>query len=147
MKKTLVTVAQRAKARFFRAEEGGRRLFEIEDLVHPEARLHEGDLVTDSPGAVKDRSGPQLREYGEEKQAKKHEASVFAKEVAAAMKRLRTDEHYQRMILVAEPGFLGLLRAELDAPTAQMVAAELDKELTELDTEEIADRLSDLVRS
>ena len=146
MKKTLVTVAQRAKARFFRADDGGDTLSEIEDLVHPKARLHEGDLVSDRPGSVKERMGPHFREYGEEEQAKKHEAEVFAKEVAGAMKKLRVEQHYERMIVVAEPGFLGLLRAELDPPTAKLVAGELGKELTELKSDEIAERVRPLVR-
>lgn len=146
MKKTLVTVAQRAKARFFHVEDGGDRLTEIADLVNPKGRLHEGDLTTDGPGSVKEKSGPHLRAYGSEEQAKKHEAKVFAKEIAEAIAKYRTGEHYQRVILAAEPGFLGLLREEIDPATAKIVDAELDKELTELKAEEIAERVRGAVR-
>ena len=146
MKKTLVTVAQRAKARFFRVEAGGARLVEIEDLIHPESRLHEGDLTTDQPGVVEERTGPSMRSYGNENQAKEHEAQVFAKEVAEAIAKQRVDEHYERVVIAAEPGFLGLLREKLDPATARIVDGEHHHELTELKTEEIAERIRDVVR-
>ncbi|HJL15251.1 MAG TPA: host attachment protein [Sandaracinaceae bacterium LLY-WYZ-13_1] len=145
MSKTLVTVAQRAKARFFRYEGPGKGLTEIEDLVHPASRAHEGDLVTDDPGRVKERAGPATRSYGDEDKASKHEAKVFAKQVAQAITDYRTKEQYDRLILVAGPGFLGLLRESLDGPSQKMIDGEVDKELTHLKAEELAERLEDVV--
>ena len=42
-----VLVADNSRARIFSAEKPASDLQEIRDLTHPEARLHEGDLVTD----------------------------------------------------------------------------------------------------
>ena len=48
----LVLVADQAHARFFKSSNRAAPLEEFEDLANPEARLHEGDLVTDRPGAT-----------------------------------------------------------------------------------------------
>ena len=142
---TLVTVAQRAKARFFRLEGRSEPLEEIQDLVHPAARLHEGDLVTDSPGREHERMGPQSRAMRPERSAKEHEAETFAMEVADALAKLQQEKGVHRVVLVAEPGFLGLLRQKLDPPTAKLVDGELDKELTDLDADALKERLRDIL--
>ena len=142
---TLVTVAQRAKARFFRLDARTEPLEEIQDLAHPASRLHEGDLVTDSPGSQQERMGPQSRAMRPENSAKEHEAQTFAKEVAETLGKLRQQKGVHRLVLVAEPGFLGLLRKNLDGPTAKLVDAEIDKELTDLDAGALKERLKEVL--
>ena len=51
-----VVTADASRARFFEAQAGGGPLQELQDLVHPGSRLHEHDLVSDSPGAGRGRS-------------------------------------------------------------------------------------------
>ena len=48
---TWVLVADNSRARIFSSDKPASVLQEIQDLTHPEARLHEGDLVTDRGGA------------------------------------------------------------------------------------------------
>ncbi len=45
-----VLVADNSRARFFTAEKPAGPLTETRDLANPEARLHEGDLVSDKTG-------------------------------------------------------------------------------------------------
>lgn len=141
MSTTLVVVAQRAKARLFRHDGPGKGLVEVFDLAHPAARLPNVALDTDRPGHVNVRSGPSRHAMEKEEPSKDHEAARFAREVADEVRAYRTHERIDRIILVAEPRFLGMLRQALDDASARMVEAELHKELTDLPQQEIEDHL------
>jgi hypothetical protein len=52
--------------------------------------------------------------------------SGFARQLAAKLQHARTENLYERLVLVAPPTFLGLLRSSLDAPTAQLIVGSLD---------------------
>lgn len=138
---TLVAVAQRAKARLFRHEGPSSGLTEIRDLAHPESRAHGIDFDTDRPGRVQDRRGPGRHALEVEEPPKERAAANFAREVAAALSELRTHEGFDRLVLVAEPGFLGLLRGALDHTTAALVDGEVHKEIVEKKVDEIAKHL------
>ncbi|MCA9606408.1 MAG: host attachment protein [Myxococcales bacterium] len=141
---TLVVVAQRAEARFFLHDGPGVGLAEIADLVHPESRAHGMALETDRPGRVHERNGPTRHAMAPGETAKEHEATVFSKEVAEAILARRTHEGFDRLVLVAEPGFLGMLRGALDGPTAAMVHGEVRKNLTKAPVEQIAESIAHL---
>lgn len=142
---TLVVVAQRAEARFFVHEAPGRGLDEIADLVHPESRAHGIDLESDRPGRVHERHGPTRHAMGQEETTKEREASNFSREVAEAIRKRRVEEGFDRLVLVAEPGFLGLLREALDGPTAAAVFGEVHKNLTKAPVAQIAQSLEGLL--
>jgi protein required for attachment to host cells len=72
---------------------------------------------------------------------KEQEHIRFAEEIAAYLEHGRTAQEYQRLVLVAAPALLGLLRAELSAPLRTLVAFELDKDLTTLDAVQLRARL------
>jgi len=141
---TLVAVAERAKARLFRYAGPGKDLTEIRDLVHPESRMHGRDLESDRPGRTHDRRGPGRHALSSEESAKERAASNFAREVARAIESERTHEGFDRLVIVAEPGFLGMLRSALDPVSATLVGPELHKSLTSRTTDEIAAQLEDL---
>lgn len=141
MTTTLVAVAQRAKARLFRHEGPRSGLTEIRDLAHPESRAHGIDFDTDRPGRVHDRSGPGRHAMEVEESPKEREAANFAREVAAAINESRTHQGFDRLVLVAEPGFLGLLRGALDHASAKLVDGEVLKEIVEQKVDEIAKHL------
>ncbi|MBS1210801.1 MAG: hypothetical protein H6R19_3199 [Proteobacteria bacterium] len=57
-------------------------------------------------------------------------ARGFAQKVATDLCSERSRGRFNRAILVAPPEFMGLLNAELDAPTASLVSGRLDKDYT-----------------
>ena len=139
--KTVIAVAQRGKARLFLHEVPGEGLEEIADLAQPESRARGVDLDSDRPGRVHDRVGRARHAMANEETHKERRASDFAREIARILDERRRREGYDRLILVAEPGFLGLLRASLDDVTASLVDGELRKELTHESVEELGARL------
>ncbi|MCO7246047.1 MULTISPECIES: host attachment protein [unclassified Halomonas] len=140
---TYIVVADAARARIFTRE--ALTLTEQESLVHAEGRLHEGDLVTDRPGAdVHESSSTSARSSGEEGAASKHENELFAKQVASHLYNARVDNSLEKLIVVAPPKFLGLLRDKLDGPTQKLVIHTLSKDLSKASLTDIQTAVRDL---
>lgn len=64
-------------------------------------------------------------------------AEHFAAELASELGAARTGNQVTSLVLVAEPHFMGLLRAALDKPTAALVERTIDKDLVGLSLEAI----------
>ena len=140
---TYIVVADAARARIFTRE--ALTLTEQESLVHAEGRLHEGDLVTDRPGAdVHESNSTSARSSGEEGAASKHENELFAKQVANHLYNARVGNSLENLIMVAPPKFLGLLRDKLDGPTQKLVIHTLSKDLSKASLTDIQTAVSDL---
>jgi len=129
---TWVLVADNSRARFFAAEKASGPLQEVRDLLYPEARLHEGDLVSDKPG--RDRN-PGAGAHGLSSDAthKQDGADRFALEVCNELESARNGGAFRKLYVVAAPHFLGLLRKHQSPSLREMVAGEVDKNLTTQD--------------
>jgi protein required for attachment to host cells len=142
---TLVAVTQRAKARFFLQEAAKAPLVEIATLEHPESRKPGRDLESDRPGRTQDSKGQGRHAMAVEETHKEREAANFARTIAEDLKTRRNDGVFNQLVLVAEPGFLGLLRDALDGPTQKLVIGEVKKNLTDHKAEDLHPHLSDLL--
>ncbi|MFY0992792.1 host attachment protein [Halomonas sp. C05BenzN] len=139
---TYIVVADAARARIFTRD--ALKLVEHDSLLHAAGRLHEGDLVTDRGADVHESMSTTSRSSGEENSASQHEAIVFAKEVAERLYRARVDNTMEKLIMVAPPRFLGLLRDKLDGPTTKLVIHTLSKDLSKASLGDIQEAVSDL---
>ena len=76
-----------------------------------------------------------------------HERAVsdFARALASRLQHARATNQYDRLVLVAPPKFLGLLRSSLDAQTERCVVGSLDKDLAASDEEELMKRLGEVI--
>lgn len=138
MGQTWVVVADGSRARLFNRLKN-RQLEELETLVAPEGRLHEGELVSDRGGHVEAVGGRGHDMAG--RSAKEHEAQAFAKRIAARLEEARVASTLERLVLVAPPKFLGHLRSSLSPAAAGMVALTIDKELTQLPVDKLVGHL------
>ena len=141
MKQTYVLVADGARARVFIAAQRKRVLQEIEDMVHPEGRLHARELTSDAPGRSHDRKGQGRHSLEEPTDPKDAENLAFARRIANYFHDLHTREPEAGIVLVAAPELLGLLRKQFDATTMRAVEREVDKNLVQLSAAEISKRL------
>lgn len=69
--------------------------------------------------------------------AAKHFAQTLAKELYLG----RSRNEFARAILVAPPAFMGMLNANLDGPTSQMVTDRLEKDYTKSSEPALRDHL------
>jgi len=143
MPRTWVVVADSARAEIFNVAEDGATLRRLKELSHPLARLHERDIVADAPGRVLDREGIGRHAMSESVSPKEHEAWKLCNEVADEIETARAQGRFNRLVIVAAPAFLGGLRKRLSAPTARLVAGEINKDLSGLPPDEIRAHLPD----
>jgi protein required for attachment to host cells len=126
----VVVAADSARARVFRAGTPDAPLEEVDALVNPQARLHEHDIVEDSAGRRGTRPTQAKRSALGGETAKRHRAEEFAAAVCEhATQQLRA-ARADRLYLVAEPEFLGLLRRTLDRSVLRQLAGSVPKSVT-----------------
>ena len=124
-----ILVADAARARLVRADDTFEDAEEVEDFVHPTARAKARDLVTSqNTTSTAMPQGP--RSATEEPDPQELESRKFAQQLAARLNHARATNEFERLILVAPPKFLGMLREELDAPTTKTIVASVHKDYT-----------------
>jgi protein required for attachment to host cells len=126
----LVVVADSSRSRVFQADNPTAPLREREDLLNPEARLLEGELSADAGGRI----GRQVREGGHSAfgggTVKWHRAEEFAAAVSRRVEQALHQTGSQRLYLLAEPEFLGLLRQRMPSSLRQRISFALSRSLT-----------------
>ena len=143
MTSTWILVADSTRARIFSAESSSSPLVEIDDLVHTEGRLHDREITQDLPGKHKNPGFAGGHAFDESTDPKKHETINFVKRVAHYMEDAHNANRFFRLIVIAEPSTLGLLRNEMPDPVKKLITFELDKNITSLKPEEIRSQLPD----
>jgi len=126
VRKTWVVVADRSRARIFSVETPRGPLTELEDLVHPESRAHDRDLTSDRPGRSSDN-----HVLGTAHGKGDQQAQEFAREIADRLENGRVGAQFERLVVVAAPDVLGLLRKTMNGPLLKTVTREVLKNLTQ----------------
>jgi protein required for attachment to host cells len=141
MSKIWVLVADSARARLFHADTPTGPLQEMNDLLMPDSRLKEGDLVSDRAGRAYDSAGKGRHAMDPATSAKDMEAHRFAVEIAEILEKQHQASAFNRLVVAAPPGFLGQLRDALSNGVREKVSAELDKDLVQFDSKAIREHL------
>jgi protein required for attachment to host cells len=142
MSKIWVVVADASRARIFTAEKPVDPLTEIETLSNPEARLHEGDLVSDRGGRISSGEGAR-HGYGAGNAAKDEVVGRFAAEVCRHLEKGRTSRSFDKLYVVAAPQFLGLMRKHQSDALRGLVSGEIASDLTTQPPDRIRAQLPD----
>jgi protein required for attachment to host cells len=125
-----ILAADAGRARLFEAQARNGALAEIEDVINADARLRDLDLVSDRTGHA-NRGGVGAGNTFEPRQWHLDRAAeMFAKSLCRRLADGRRKGAVGRVYLLADPGFLGLLRKNLDRPTQRIVAGQDARDLT-----------------
>lgn len=143
--KTWVLVADGARARILRSLGAGQGLATVEEFTAPEGRALAQDLGSDRPGrtqmasgnrhAVEPRSDP--RDLVEE---------AFLRQVAHRLEEANRDRSFDRLVVVAPPRAMGLMRKALSSQVQARVAGEMTKDLTRIPDHALPEHLREMVR-
>lgn len=136
-----IVVADSSRARFFLMENREEPLLELDGMAHTEGRLHEQDTVSDRQGGLAGGHGEGGHPFEAPTDVKHHEMEIFAKQIADRLEQGRVNDSYRKLILVAPPAFLGVLRQTLNPHVLDMVYSSLDKNLVAEDAAEIRQRI------
>jgi protein required for attachment to host cells len=104
---------------------------------HPASRAHASELVTDRPGRSQT---PTRGTYGsglERASLHAEELLRFAREIAAYLEPLARTGTFDRLVVVAPPKLLGVLRGELGPLTRTRIAMQLARDYVRLSPTEL----------
>ncbi|MBK1720986.1 host attachment protein [Thiocystis violacea] len=141
---TWILVADNSRARIFSAEKATGPITEISSMTFPEGRLHEGDLITDKGGRSQT-PGAGVHGVNGEDAHKQENADRFASLLCEDLEAARNQGRFRKLYIMAAPALLGLLRKHQSSSLRQMVAGELDKNLTTQPPEAIRKHLPDFL--
>ncbi len=147
MNNVWILVCDAAKARFFETRGGGPTWQVVEVLLHEESRDKASELVG-GPSGTRSSLGGSVHHnaLAPGSLPKEVEKNRFAHTLATALDVALRSARFQKLVLVAPPHFLGLLRKELTSELAKCVMATVDKDLNDLDVHALSARLRDTVR-
>lgn len=129
MSGTWVVVADSSRVRFFSLESRSEPLLELDGMVHAEGRMRDQDEVCDRQGGIAGGHGEGGHAFEAKTDLKHHEMEVFAKQIADKLEHGRVNHDYHKLMLVAPPAFLGVLRQTLNSHVLELVDSSLDKNL------------------
>lgn len=147
MAKTWIVVAHEAGARVFAHDGPGKGLALVESIEHPEGRARDRDIASDRPGRSfrKDSGDPRRASMSRSEGPHDRSVSDFARGLADKLQHARVQNQFERLVLVAPPRFLGLLRSSLDGPTSQLVVGSVHKDLATSKEAELLKHLGEVI--
>ena len=140
---TWVVVADKCHAKIYRMTKFP-KLEEIAHLDHPESGLHNQELVSSREGREFQRFGTARSGYQQATLPKQAEAIKFATEIANFLYTASNNNKFNQLYLIATPAFLGLLRQPIHPQIMKHVLAEIPKQLTSANVQEIEQQRSEL---
>ena len=141
MTATWILSANRSSASLFESDWPGKSMRRIQDIPHPQGRMQNKDIDTDKPGRVFDSFGEGRHSTSPKQEPTEHIAQQFALELAELLNKGRLTNAYDKLVLIAEPKFLGVLRAALDKNTESLVSQTVNKELLDVKEQDLAEYL------
>jgi protein required for attachment to host cells len=132
-----IVVASEGEAEFYDLRSQRRTPTLVSRLTDPLAHLHDRDFKSDRPGRVFDHAAPAggrrgavaRHGTGGERRPRRHEAALFARRVAEWLEQARAHDEFDRLVVMAAPRFLGLLRRAMPQSLRSHVAVEVRKDL------------------
>jgi len=141
MSSTWIVVADSARARLFELGRSRDELRELDDLINADARLPDRELTSDDSGRAFDSFGAG-RHAMEDKISLKDQAIInFAAYINEQLLTALNERKFNKLILIADPRFLGILRDKLDDHIQKIVSTEIPKDLTRHPISDIASHL------
>lgn len=145
---TWVLIADSSRARLYSVPQHGKPWMLINEYAHDASRVTTGGLTTDQPGRAHGGGiGKDARSAMESKSSPKEvEIAQFAHELIEVLHDGHGQQAYERIVLVAPPHFLGLLRKGLNHTVSKLIAASVDKSFLHLADSEMHAHLDALLQ-
>lgn len=113
MTRTWALVADAAHARLFGIDQPGEHWTLLQEFDNPAGRAHGRDFLAKEDGAIQHKEGSFFRSSLEPLSMKQVESRRFAHDLCGILYAASQQRRYERLILIAAPEFLGMLRKEL----------------------------------
>lgn len=134
---TCIVACSSARARFWRSTSRYGEWKALAELQNESAALPESGFASDRPGRAFDIVGKGRHAMSQAESAQDHQALVFARQVADYLNDAIANGKVKKLVILAAPGFLGYLRAELSNTALKSVALAEPRNVSDLDEQEI----------
>lgn len=142
-----VLFANRSQAKIFSGGRAPESIQLTQSLENPTGTLKDRDFDADKAGRGLSEEGGGGATLDREDSATQKDAERFAKEVAQTLSRARSKGEFDSLVVVAEPRFLGLLRAQFENPMSKMISDEIPKDFIPLEENAQLKQARELVRN
>ena len=146
---TWVLIADSSRARLYSVPQRGKPWTLVDEYTHDASRVSQGGLTTDQPGRSHGSGvGKGARSAMDSKSSPKEvEVGHFVHELVEVLHHGHGQQAYERIVLVAPPHFLGLLRKGLNDTVSKLISASVDKDYLHLPESEMRGHLDALLQS
>jgi protein required for attachment to host cells len=151
MDTTWIVAADAGRARIFAETDRNHPLQEVEDMISSAARMRVSDQLSDkmspvSAGSSSHGTGGALpsNQYQPQQSPEEREAEMFAKSICGFLLKSYQDGKFQKLELIAEPKFLGVLRMNLDAQLKPQVSREINKDYSQFSGHQLREQMKAL---
>lgn len=140
---TWILVGDTARAKLFSVELPQQPWTLLAEFSNAGAHATSKELSPTPPGKMKQSGSGKSRHTALEPRMtpKEAEAERFAHQLGERLNSATAGREYDRLLLVAPPHFLGMLRDKLDKQTLKLLQSAVDKDLVMLEDREIRERL------
>jgi protein required for attachment to host cells len=145
-KRTWIVVGHRGGAKIYEHAGIGRGIKMIDGMTNPTGRSQNRELVSDRPGrAFASRGAGGRHTLTAKADAHEQALTVFVRDLAQYLRSGLSQKRFERLVLVAEPHFLGKLRKVLPRNVASCVQGAVRKDLFRSDRAELVRHLEKVV--
>lgn len=146
--KIWILVANAYDARIFATEKLSNDWHLIKEFTNPEGRQKDTDIVSDGYGNYRNNAlNKTTSGYQDRTDPKLYDIDQFALTLANELNLCRTQNMYNKLIMIAPPKFYGMLKKHSDEHTLRLVIKHLDKDYAVLPQHELFPMVRKLLNS
>jgi len=136
-----ILVANQAEAQIYSTDRIPGNLVLVDTLKHEEGAAHARDLTSDAPGRVHDRMGSARHSMEPDTGVKEESRRRFVKKMVARLESAHFRGDYDRLVLLAAPAVLGVIRKTISKKFTNVVVKEIPKDVIGQDLDKIKAQL------
>lgn len=141
MEVTWIIVGSRDEVRILEMHRPDEELREILDLGNPSGVLKNKDITSDEPGRAFGNMRPGRHAYSSEQEPRERLLQNFYRDLIRRVDTAFSLHRFSRLVLVAEPHLLGIIRSLLTEQLSRVVHAEVHKDVSYEGSREIGERV------
>lgn len=140
-KKTWILVAHRVGARLYQRTSGKEKLELLRKIENPKGKIKSKSIYSDRPGRAAVSRSNRRFSYSVERKPEKEAEKKFAKQLASVVNKGALGKKFDKLMLIAGPHILGLIRDALNKPSSSKVVKEVRSDLGRLNKSSLERRL------
>lgn len=148
METTWIVSADAGRARIFSESNPAQPLIEIEDMVNTATRMRTAEKYTDRLGptaagqSIHNTGAPTpSKQYEPPQTPEERESESFSKDISGFLLKGWQEGLFQKLALIADPKFLGVLRMYLDPHLKPLVKLEINKDYTHSSPQQLHEQI------